>query len=1276
MGRSNFMKQKTSSLEQIINEIILSFVGVYAEQYDCIINEALKKIGIFFNSDRVYIFDYELDKDTCSNTFEWCASEIEPMIEDLQNIPLNGLNFWTESHFKGEAINIYDVLAIEKGHQVREILEPQGVQSLLAIPLMNQNRCEGFLGLDAVRQKRSYTTQEIELLKKFGEVLSIFLEKQKNEQELTQIKALLSSVVDNQKEIVFRIDNQTKKITFINKSFIDVIQLEFGLTIDDYINKSTLFSEQELKEVNSKTKNNLKYVIQKSLITKNGDLLEIMWEFYLLLEINEIQIVGFDITDIVRVNQAYQRSEDQRKYILEKSGVGSWEYNLEANSFNVDQSFARLLGYTQEEVNTMSLENQYQLFHPEEVELINGLYHKLSTKQMTSFNEDMRVKHRGGTYLWVTNHGRIIEYNKQNKPSKIFGIYIDITKQKEKEIEDKTIIQTLENTYSSIVITDEKSNILFVNHAFEEYTGYTFEEVKGKTPSILKSGKHDTEFYSDMYQQLKKEHKWLGKFCNKRKDGSLYWERVTISAILDSKKNIIRYVAIKEDITDNIKIEELERKILDQMVKFSKQVPGAIYQFKLEKDGRITFPMSSDGIYSIYEVTPEQALEDASIVFTRIIKQDRKRVLDKIYLSAENLEIWEDLYQVDLPTNGLRWIKGIASPEKQEDGSVLWHGYLQDVSEEITVKEKLRISEERFRLALDATDVGLWDWNLETHEIIFSDKWKSMLGYTPDEIQDDFQGWQNLWHPNDIKKIEMSMDTYLNNKTDKYENVHRLRHKDGDYRWVMARGGVIKNQLGKSIRWVGTHIDITERINNEEQLTKINDQLKQAKEEVINASELKSRFLANITHEIRTPMNAILGYCHLLSYDNLTLEQKDKVEHIVSSGEYLLQLIDEVLDLAKVEAGKLTIFEQSFSMNEIIDNVEKMIKPASSQKNLKLSIVGQFNNISFISDKTKIKQVLINLLTNAVKYTSEGSVVLEVTYTKKNENTVDVLFVIADTGAGIGESKLPYIFEPFYQQRSVQTTGVGLGLPIAKRIVEALGGSIFVNSIENKGSVFYVHLPLKLDSKNTNDQIFKENIIEFNQSIDVLLFDNNTIQQKVFFEVLIKAKANVWVANDFIEAEQLISKRVWDIVLIHVDDAMDNTKIDSFVKKILNENIKVGIIKSKVFNDLPTGLSSGCSFVEPAPISPKRLVDQINETLVITKGTGVSFNKLNLTDEFLEGLKRSVLSGNVKSIEESIRLVEDIDERYYNYLLNKQDLFDYSSILEWIKQQKGEERND
>ncbi|MBC7538947.1 MAG: response regulator [Bacteriovorax sp.] len=500
------------------------------------------------------------------------------------------------------------------------------------------------------------------------------------------------------------------------------------------------------------------------------------------------------------------------------------------------------------------------------------------------------------------------------------------------------------------------------------------------------------------------------------------------------------------------------------------------------------------------------------------------------------------------------------SPLREDSGKLVGvMAIFHDVTDQMSFRKYTEESEQRYRLLADTIPHMMWT-STPDGKVNYANE--PCLQYTGMTSQKKYsEGWIQAVHPYDLPTVSRAWLTSM--KTGKpFKEEYRIRKVDGEYRWFLGKVLPIKNKFNEILYWNGTATDI-------EDYKRIERELETAKENAENANATKTAFLANMSHEIRTPLGAILGFSELLKSANLVHELRDQyIETISRNGQSLTRIIDDILDLAKVEAGRLDIEHIDFPLFDLLTEVINLLAGKANQKGIYLTLtIDQNVPKNIYSDPTRLRQIFINIIGNAVKFTDMGGVDVRVKSKQQHDGTLGLTVEVSDTGRGLTEEQKNRLFVPFTQADNTTTRqfgGTGLGLALSKRLSEALGGTITIDRFEkDRGCTFivsFVALVGKdgLDKVKTLSDCFCPSKDLPLKGLHVLFADDSPDNQFLIEHFLTINGAEVSLASDGSEAVDKALAGNYNLVLMDIQ----MPKMDGYqaTKVLLKRGYKTPII--------------------------------------------------------------------------------------------------------------------
>jgi len=731
--------------------------------------------------------------------------------------------------------------------------------------------------------------------------------------------------------------------------------------------------------------------------------------------------------------------------------------------------------------------------------------------------------------------------------------------------------------------------------------------------------------------------------------------------------------------------------------KLSRQIPGVLYQYRQYPDGSIAVPFVSDNIREVCELQPEEVLKDVSCFFSRIHPEDRETFGESAVRSFKTMDTWENEFRVLLPERGERWLHGTGNPEKLPDGSVLWHGFIADCTERRQKEDELRKQAGLIASMLNSIPDIIFYKNADgvflgcnrPHEELTGRSESETVGKTDYDFYD-----------------EKTADFYREKDKEALAATHPLHNEE----WVTYPDGrralldtlktAFRGKDGELIGLLGVSRDITERKRMEENL--------RGALEAANAANLaKSAFLASMSHEIRTPMNAILGFSQLLERDPELAPRHMKYVRIINrSGEHLLALINDILDMAKIESGRMTLNREPFSPYAMLRDIASLFNTLAEQKSLALTIEhdDELRAATLLGDEGKLRQVLVNLVGNGLKFTQRGGVSVRFGMDSASAGSsadagpLLLSVEVEDTGVGISSEQSELIFAPFQQSDSGKKAGgTGLGLTISRKFVEMMGGTLTFESEPGKGTCFRFRIPVERvhDVSPRPSQPGRRVLGLKSGSVRplILIADDDDASRRLLTELLTEAGFDCAEATDGLQAVESCASRAPDAVLMDMNmPLLDGYEATRMIKLSDGRNIPVIALTADAFARDAVAACGADEYLRK-PFVADELFAALRKVLGLEyiyedvsggdptevetgteagrPGSPKGIDLSRMPGSVLRALYGAVEDGDMFRIRELIRSISEVDEKAGKELLLLAERYDYERLLELVNDEGG-----
>ncbi|MBK8957315.1 MAG: PAS domain S-box protein [Proteobacteria bacterium] len=844
-----------------------------------------------------------------------------------------------------------------------------------------------------------------------------------------------------------------------------------------------------------------------------------------------------DITERVRAQQQLATERQRLQNIIDGTNAGTWEWNLRTGAAVFNDRWAQIFGYELHELVPFTIDSWTRFVHPDDLARAKAELARHLAGEVDHYECDVRMRHKRGHWVWIVDRGRVTERDEQGQPLVVSGTHLDITSRREaeerlRESEEMNRL-LLDSASYGIVGADLEGRTVFVNRAATTMLGFDADELLGHVGHDLFHADCAGRGANCRLQQVAANGQALtvdDEFFQ-RKGGSRFPVEYSTHAVIRHGETI-GVVTIFLDITIRKKIEAQTKqyeaivqssddaiigKSLDGMV--TSWNPGAEAMFGYSAEEMLGRPMRA--------ILPEERVDEEDFILEQV----------KAGKNVEHLETER------VRKDGSRlFVSATISPIRDAAGHVIG---ASKIARDITERRKAEDALRKLSLAVEQSPNSIVITDLDAHIEYVNARFCEITGYSAEEAYGQNPRILRSGSTSSAEYAAM-WDKLVHGQSWVGEFVNK--RKDGTEYIEWAQISPVRQADGTITHYVATKEDITAKKRQEKELEGYRDhleelvrrrtkELEQARSAAELANQAKSTFLANMSHEIRTPMNAILGFAHLLQTDLSDARQLDKINKINMSAKHLLGIINDILDLSKIEADRLTLEQTTFSVGGALDHVRSMMSERIASKELDFiqDLDPCVEELSVIGDPLRLGQILVNYLSNAVKFTERGSITLRTRLLAEQQDQVLLRFEVEDTGIGISRESQDRLFEAFEQAEASTTRkygGTGLGLAISNRLARMMGGETGVESEPGVGSKFWFTVRLRRGGALLDEFERPRDRHDIRAGARVLLVEDNEINQEVAKGLLEEAGVAVELAGNGQEALDKVAAQRFDLILM------------------------------------------------------------------------------------------------------------------------------------------------
>jgi len=1019
------------------------------------------------------------------------------------------------------------------------------------------------------------------------------------------------------------------KIVEINKPVLELHEAESkGQVLDGLSNIFTDESFEVFKEgVIAVAEGVLKYEIDGVVGTLKGNKkhVQLKWSVVPGYEksLEKVYVSTIDITDQKKAENSLKEREQHLRTVFEAAeNVAFIKTTLDGEDSRIVDFSAgaeKIFGYKAEEV----IGQRVAILHtPYEYKNFPAMQESLRNSKSAISGETVHVRKSGESFTALITVNPILDEN--DVLIGTLGVSIDISDRKRAENVNKIQSGILANMSEAVFLIRKNDGIiLYTNDAFEKLFGYSNNEMLGKHTSIVnaQTNKSPEETANEIMTYLNKNNKWEGELNNIKKDGTAFWTYARVS-VFDHPQFGEVLISVNRDITDRKQSEILLRESEKEYRTLIENIPGVTY--RCANDEFWTMEFLSDDVEKLTGYPHTDFLYNKVRSFASIIhKDDVQLVEDAISQGLKMKSVYAIEYRI-VPADGeIRWVFEKGQGVYTSRGKLKYlDGVIIDITDRIRAEQIQKVLYNISNAVISTGNLEklISQIQIELSSIIDTKNFYiALYNQETDAFSLPFYADENDKRTI-IPKGRTLTNYVLKTKKSLLANIKVKKRlvSEGHLEYV---GSLSKIWLGVPLRIEGeivgvlavqsytdelayneSDMEMLEFISDQISISinrkKTEDELLREKEHAEESDRLKSAFLANMSHEIRTPMNGILGFARLLQKPNISSEKQNGfIDIIVKSSNQLLHIVNDILEISKIETGQIDLYEEEINLNSVLKDIKSFFDLKANELGLELilNMDENYDELNILVDESKLKQIIYNLISNSLKFTKKGKIEFGYTIEDTKFN-----FYVSDTGIGIPKKYHADIFNRFNKleySSSVLYGGTGLGLAICKGLINGMGGDISVESKEGVGTSFRFSLSLKeVDRKRKNQIYHSENVSLINSTI--LIVEDEVVNAEYLKEILTKQNVKYIHAKNGIEAVEACSKQQIDLVLMDIKMPLMNGF--EATKKIKDINPHLPVIAQTAYamkSDRIKAINAGFDDYISKPIVQEELFSLINKFL-------------------------------------------------------------------------------